>query len=359
MKDKLIVFKIGTSSLTNHMGDLDAEKLAQITSQLAQLHHQGYQLVLVTSGSIAAGFRRLGFDKRPKHIADKQASAAVGQGLLIEHYTTNLMQDGIVSAQVLLTQDDFKDPRRYNNAAQALQVLLKRRAIPIINENDTIAVDEIKVGDNDTLSAQVAGLLKADLLVLLTDVAGLYTANPRKDPQAQAIARVDNITPELFQIASGAGTANGTGGMVTKIQAARLATMAGVPVFITSSQLKNSLPKAVKQEIQGTYFTAQTKAFNQKKQWLAFYAPSQADIFVDAGAEKAMVAKGHSLLLSGISEFSGNFQRNDIVSVYSQTSGKLIGKGRARFSRLVVEELLQFKHPEGTFIHRDDWVTLL
>ena len=190
MKEKTLVFKVGTSSLTQKNGSLDRIKIARITNQLAQLHQQGHQIVLVTSGSIAAGFRRLGFEKRPTKIAEKQASAAVGQGLLIEEYTQNLMKDGIVSAQVLLTQDDFADARRYQNASQALQVLLRQRAIPIINENDTIAIEEIKVGDNDTLSAQVASLLKADLLVLLTDVDGLYTDNPKKNKKAKFIEKI-------------------------------------------------------------------------------------------------------------------------------------------------------------------------
>ncbi|MBT8897164.1 glutamate 5-kinase [Lactobacillus delbrueckii subsp. bulgaricus] len=179
---------------------------------------------MVTSGSIAAGFRRLGFDKRPRKVADKQAAAAVGQGLLIEEYTRSLLVQGMVSAQILLTQDDFADQRRYQNAQTALNVLLSRRVIPIINENDTIAIDELKVGDNDNLSAQVASLLKADLLVLLTDVPGLYVPglysdNPRKNPDARPIPVINEITPQIFAMASG---------MATKIKAADMATKSGV-----------------------------------------------------------------------------------------------------------------------------------
>lgn len=358
MKDNLIVFKVGTSSLTSPAGDLDPEKIKRITRQLAQLHQAGYKLVLVTSGSIAAGFRRLGFDKRPRKVADKQAAAAVGQGLLIEEYTRSLLAQGVVSAQILLTQDDFADQRRYQNAQTALNVLLNRRVIPIINENDTIAIDELKVGDNDTLSAQVASLLKADLLVLLTDVPGLYSDNPRKNPDARPIPVIDEITPQIFEMAGGAGSSNGTGGMATKIKAADMATKSGVPVFICSAD-STALADAVHQKNQGTLFTANENAFNQKKQWLAFYAPAKARVYIDHGAVHAMAREGSSLLISGIKQIQGNFKKDDIVEVYSLKSKKLIGKGKARFSRPVLEEILEQKHPEGIFIHRDDWVTTL
>lgn len=187
MKYKRIVFKVGTSSLTNEDGSLSRSKVKDITQQLAMLHEAGHELILVSSGAIAAGFGALGFKKRPTKIADKQASAAVGQGLLLEEYTTNLLLRQIVSAQILLTQDDFVDKRRYKNAHQALSVLLNRGAIPIINENDSVVIDEVKVGDNDTLSAQVAAMVQADLLVLLTDVDGLYTGNPNSDPRAKRL----------------------------------------------------------------------------------------------------------------------------------------------------------------------------
>lgn len=358
MKEKLIVFKVGTSSLTQKNGSLDRIKIARITNQLAQLHQQGYQLVLVTSGSIAAGFRRLGFDKRPTKIAEKQASAAVGQGLLIEEYTQNLMKDGIVSAQVLLTQDDFADARRYQNASQALQVLLQQGAIPIINENDTIAIEEIKVGDNDTLSAQVASLLKADLLVLLTDVDGLYTANPNTDPRAEHLEEITEIGEELFAMAAGAGSSNGTGGMTTKLQAAQIATKSGVPVFICSSKEDTALLEAVTQSNKGTHFLADRQAMNQRKQWLAFYARTEASVEIDQGAAEAMLKKGRSLLVAGIKAIEGAFQTGDIVSVYDQETHRIIGKGRVKLSSEELEKKLITEKAEGIFIHRNDWVSL-
>ncbi|MGT2910621.1 glutamate 5-kinase [Streptococcus cameli] len=358
MKEKTIVFKVGTSSLTQKNGSLDRIKLARITNQLAQLHQQGHQIVLVTSGSIAAGFRRLGFEKRPTKIAEKQASAAVGQGLLIEEYTQNLMKDGIVSAQVLLTQDDFADARRYKNASQALQVLLRQRAIPIINENDTIAIEEIKVGDNDTLSAQVASLLKVDLLVLLTDVDGLYTANPNTDPTAKHLPVIDAITEELFEMAAGAGSSNGTGGMTTKLQAAVLATKSGVPVYICSSEKDTALLEAVEQTNKGTLFLADAKSMKQRQQWMAFYARVDAWVEIDAGAEEAILHQGKSLLSAGIRALEGEFEAGSIVEVYSQTQHRLIGKGRVRLSSRELEERMANNQTGGMFIHRNDWVSL-
>lgn len=358
MTGKRIVFKVGTSSLTQTDGSLDSDKVAKIAHQLASLHQEGHQLVLVTSGSIAAGFKRLGFAKRPRKIADKQASAAVGQGLLIEEYTQQLMQRGIVSAQILLTQDDFADARRYQNAAQALQVLLNHGAIPIINENDTIAVEEIKVGDNDTLSAQVASLLKADLLVLLTDVAGLYTANPSQDPQAQPIKEVGEISDELFKIAAGTGSSNGTGGMTTKLQAALLATRSGVPVYICSSASPRAMIEAVSQTNQGTYFHALPQNLSQRKQWLAFYARTEAAVYLDQGAQQAMQEEGRSLLVSGVKALEGDFQAGDIVSVYGRTGQELIGKGRVKLSAQDLKEKMTQLSPEGVLIHRNDWVSL-
>lgn len=358
MGEKILVFKVGTSSLTQENGSLDRIKMARLTNQLAQLHQKGYQLVLVTSGSIAAGFRRLGFDKRPIKIAEKQASAAVGQGLLIEEYTQLLMKDGIVSAQILLTQDDFADSRRYQNASQALQVLLKQGAIPIINENDTVAVEEIKVGDNDTLSAQVAALLKADLLILLTDVDGLYTGNPNKDQHAQHLPLIKEITEDLFVMAAGAGSSNGTGGMTTKLQAARIATKAGVPVFICSSKKDTALLEAVEQKNKGTLFLPQEQVMNQKRQWLAFYARTDVRVEIDAGASQAMLEQGKSLLVAGIQSVEGHFEVGDIVAVYSQSLGRTIGKGRVKLSMVDLKQAINEQSKGKVFIHRNDWVTL-
>ena len=358
MEKKLFVFKVGTSSLTQEDGSLDRIKLARITRQLAQIHQQGHKLVLVSSGSVAAGFSRLGLSHYPSRIAEKQASAAVGQGLLIEEYTHNLLMDSICSAQVLLTQEDFSDARRYKNASRALRVLLNHGAIPIINENDTIAIEELKVGDNDSLSAQVASLLKADLLVLLTDVDGLYTGNPSQDPTARHLPVIDQITPDLYQMAGGAGSANGTGGMTTKIQAAEMATKAGVPVFICSSQSDTALIQALNQDIKGTLFKAKAENLSQRKQWMTFYAKAQTSINIDDGASLAMKEEGSSLLAAGVKEVKGQFKVGDVIEVYRASDHHLIGRGRARMTAGDLRQLLQSSKPKGIVIHRNDWVTL-
>ncbi len=291
MKYKRIVFKVGTSSLTNEDGSLSRSKVKAITQQLAMLHEAGHELILVSSGAVAAGFGALGFKKRPTKIADKQASAAVGQGLLLEEYTTNLLMRQIVSAQILLTQDDFVDKRRYKNAHQALSVLLHRGAIPIINENDSVVIDELKVGDNDTLSAQVAAMVQADLLVLLTDVDGLYTGNPNSDPTAKRLEKIETINREIIDMAGGAGSSNGTGGMLTKIKAATIATESGVSVYICSSLKSDALIEAAEETRDGSFFVAQEKGLRTQKQWLAFYAQSQGTIWVDGGAAEALSKK--------------------------------------------------------------------
>ncbi len=230
--NSLIVIKVGTSSLTDRGGELSPDKVAGISRQICRVKERGHRVVLVSSGAIAAGFRSLGFSSRPTTIADKQASAAVGQGLLMEEYNKCFSACGIACGQLLLTRDDFADKRRFQNAFAALQVLLERGAVPIINENDTVAVDELKIGDNDTLSAQVAAMVHADLLILLTDIDGLYTANPNRDRNARHIDVVEQIDEKVLSAAAGAGSSVGTGGMQTKLRGAALATEAGVEVSV-------------------------------------------------------------------------------------------------------------------------------
>ncbi|KXT75158.1 Glutamate 5-kinase / RNA-binding C-terminal domain PUA [Streptococcus sp. DD10] len=358
MKYKRIVFKVGTSSLTNRDGKLSSSKVKAITNQLAMLHEKGYEVILVSSGAIAAGFGSLGFKKRPTKIADKQASAAVGQGLLLEEYTTNLMLRQIVSAQILLTQDDFADMRRYKNAHQSLTVLLNRGAIPIINENDTVSIEELKIGDNDTLSAQVAAMVQADLLVLLTDVDGLYTGNPTSDPSAERLTKIEQINQEIINMAGGAGSANGTGGMLTKIKAATIATESGVPVYICSSLKADCMIEATEKQSDGSFFVAQRKGLRTQKQWLAFHAKSQGSIWVDTGAAEALTKNGKSLLLSGVIEVEGQFSYQDIVTVYNNETGQSIGKGRVQFGTSAIKDFLQSKKAKGVLIHRDDWISI-
>ncbi|MGF6148126.1 Glutamate 5-kinase 1 [Kingella potus] len=352
---KRIVYKVGTSSLTEADGSLSHAKLRNLTRQLAALHAAGHELVLVSSGAVTAGFASLGFKKRPSRIADRQAAAAVGQSLLMEEYTAAFLLKGIVAGQILLTRDDFADPRRYRNAFQTLGVLLARRAVPVINENDVVAVAELKVGDNDTLAAQVASMLRADLLVLLTDVDGLYTGNPRTDPQARRLDRVGQIGAELIAMAGGAGSANGTGGMATKIKAAALATHAGVPVYICSSLQTDALFRAAFSQDDGTLFAAQ-KTMKTQKQWLAFYAPSRGSLKIDAGAEHAIVHEGRSLLASGITEVRGQFAAGDVLTVFNADGSHILGKGRAKTDSGRLKTPAAPSRPKGIAVHRDDWI---
>ena len=236
--------------------------------------------------------------------------------------------------------------------------MLNRGAIPIINENDTVAIEELKVGDNDTLSAQVAAMAQADLLVLLTDVDGIYTANPSTNPDARRLEKIEKISSELIEMAGGAGTSNGTGGMLTKIKAAMLATMSGVPVYICSSLKSDALLEAAEETKDGSLFSAQEKGLKTQKQWLAFYAKSQGEIYVDQGAADALRNNGKSLLVSGLVSVSGSFAYQDTVTVYEEGSGAILGKGRVRFGKSALKDMLKSNKPKGVVIHRDDWISL-
>ncbi len=360
---KLIVVKVGTSSLTEKDGSLAKDKAADVIRQICDLKDEGHRVVLVSSGAIAAGFRSLGYGSRPQTIAAKQASAAVGQGLLLEEYNKSLEARGYVGAQILLTRDDFADRRRYTNAFNAMEILIKKGAVPIINENDTIAVDELKLGDNDTLASQVAAMLHADLLVLLTDVAGLYTGNPSKDPEAKRIPVVEKITPEIRALAGDAGSFVGTGGMITKIRGAALATKAGVPVFICSSNDTDSIKTAVSGDGEGTLFLAED-SLRTRLQWMAFYSHSAGNLYIDNGAAEAVTVREKSLLPAGIRAAEGDFKAGDVVKVYRCETHEYLGLGVVNYSKdelLRVMELAQNGNAAGygEAINRDNWVSMV
>lgn len=360
---KTVVVKIGTSSLTERSGRLSTEKLRGLTGQIASLRDEGHQVVLVTSGAIAAGYSLLGYHERPTAVAAKQASAAVGQGLLMEEYSSALSERGYVAAQLLLTRGDFRDRRRYQNAFAALEVLLSRGAVPVINENDTVSIAELKLGDNDMLSAQVAAMLHADLLVILTDMDGLYTANPRTDPEARHIPYVERVTPEIEALAGGAGSSNGTGGMATKVEGAKLAAGAGVAVVICSSAEPDALEKAVEGTARGTYFKP-GGGMKTRLQWMAFYAQAAGSVYIDGGAADALCARGKSLLPAGIRACEGDFSAGDVVNVYLSGAGELLGRGIVNYSSQEMREIagLSSAAAEGQFpgrppevIHQDNW----
>lgn len=359
-----IVIKIGSSSLTSEQGGLDRGKVVFLADELASLHAEGHDVLLVTSGAVAAGFRRIGYASRPKLVHEKQASAAVGQALLMQAYEEAFGKHGITVAQILLTRPDFAHRDRAQNAYRTIEELLRQRVIPIINENDSVAVDELKFGENDTLSALVANLVKAGGLYILTDMDGLYTADPRKSPDAVKIGRVDVITDDLYRIASGAGTSVGTGGMRSKIEAARIAMQGGIPTFVGRVAEPGDLKRAAAGDGKGTYFTTSLQTLSAKKHWIGFLSVPQGVVRVDAGAERALLHGGKSLLPAGVVSAEGDFHPGDVVEV-AGPDGRTIGRGVSNYASwqltaaagLSSEEAMKRVSPARVeVIHRDEWV---
>jgi glutamate 5-kinase len=359
-----IVVKIGSSSLTSSEGGLRRENIDYYAAELSALARSGEHIVLVTSGAVAAGYTRLGFQKRPKATHEKQASAAVGQALLMQAYNEAFAKHGLVVAQVLLTRSDFSNRKRIHNASATLEELLTRNVIPIINENDTVSVDELKFGDNDTLSALVANLVKARSLLICTDMDGLYTADPRKNPLASRIERVSVLSEELFEMAGGSGSAVGTGGMRSKLEAARIAMRGGVQVFIGRAGETGDLLRAAQNEGKGTYFDATLHTLSVKKQWVGFHSIPQGSVVVDEGARRALAEGGKSLLPAGIKHVEGEFHPGDVIEVLLD-GGKVIGRGVVNYASwqlraaagFSTEEVLQrVDVPRIEVIHRDEWI---
>ena len=318
-----IIVKVGSSTLTYETGNLNLEKMEHIVRQLVDLKNQGREVVLVTSAAIGAGMGRLNMRERPKEISARQALAAIGQGILMHIYEKFFSEYGAAVAQVLLTKDDFADRQRYLNARTTLRQIMAYGAVPIINENDTVAFDQIKVGENDTLSAMVAGLVDADLLVLLSDIDGLYTHDPRKGPGAELIPLVEDITPEIEALAGGEGSKFASGGMATKIAAARIAVAQGIPMVLTNGGRRDCLRflrvsvegEAPEENLCGTLFLPKTHSLGSRKGWLAFSTRPAGSVFVDEGASKALLENGKSLLASGILQVEGGFQRGEVVEI--------------------------------------------
>ncbi|MGG2199416.1 MULTISPECIES: glutamate 5-kinase [Paenibacillus] len=361
-----IVVKIGSSSLTSDEGGLNRDKIVFFASELASLHRAGYPVLLVTSGAVAAGFRELGYASRPKALHEKQASASVGQALLMQAYHDAFGRHGVGVGQILLTRSDFSNRKRIHNAQMTLEELLRRRMVPIINENDTVSVDELKFGDNDTLSALVANLVRARKLVILTDTDGLYTEDPRKNAEAKRIDRVNEIDEELYRIAGGSGSSVGTGGMRSKVEAARIAMRGGIPVFVGRVMEPGDLTLAVDGSGKGTYFDTSEHNLPMKKQWLGFHSQPQGRAVVDDGAERALIEGGKSLLPAGVKEVSGDFHPGDVIEVVN-ASGQTVGRGVVNYAAwqlqavagLSTDEVLKrIEVPRLEVIHRDEWITL-
>lgn len=356
MNKKLIVLKVGTSSLTGNDGSLSKEKVRAVCGGVADLRDRGHSVIIVTSGSIAAGFRRLGYSSRPTVLAGKQAAAAVGQGLLMQEYESALAQRGYAAAQILLTPDAFTSREKYRNAFNTLELLIRRGAVAVINENDTVATAEIRFGDNDTLSAQVAGMVHADRLILLTDVDGLYTGSPGKDKNARRIDEVSEITPEIEAYAAGSSTANGTGGMKTKLSAAKLATAAGVEVFICSSKSENAVTGALDGTVPGTLFRA-GENLKTRLQWMAFYAESAGSVTADQGAVRAVTELHKSLLPAGVCGIEGDFRQGDVVDILN-CEGERVARGYASYSAACLRRCIEQGQTGKPVIHIDNMVVI-
>lgn len=364
---KRIVIKIGTSTLTGPDGTLDKTHLGELTEQVAELVRSGVDVIIVTSGAIGAGMGKLGLSDRPRSIPEKQATAAVGQCLLMQVYEDLFQTYGLTVGQLLLTRDDLTDRRRYLNARATLLALLDYGCIPVINENDTVAVDELRFGDNDTLSALVAGLVDAGLLIILSDVDGLYDRDPRTSPDAQLVPVIRRIDRTIEGVAGGVGSLFGTGGMATKVTAAKIATRSGVPVVIANGRLPAVVEKVWQGESIGTLFVADEDRIVARKRWIAFYPRPAGRLTVDGGAQQALVQCGKSLLPSGLRKVDGRFLAGDIVSVVAD-AGYELARGMVNYSStdlvriagaksIDIESLLGYKYADEV-IHRDNLVLL-
>ena len=365
---KRIVIKIGSSTLTHKTGKLNFSKIENLARQIADLVNQGKEVILVSSGAIAVGVARLGLSERPKTIPGKQAAAAVGRGILMHTYEKIFADYGQIVAQILLTKADAVDRKRYTNCKNTFMALLAQGVIPIVNENDVVAVDEIKIGDNDTLSAIVASIVDADVLIILSDIAGLYTANPQVDPDAELVAEVTDITIEIEKSAGGAGSTVGTGGMATKIQAAKIAVNSGISMLIASGEQKDIIAKLMQGEDLGTIFLPKETKLQFRKRWLAFGARLKGKIIVDQGCEKALIERGSSLLSAGIVSVEAKFDIGATVPIYN-VFGREIARGLVNFNSQELEMIKGLKSSEvekllghkayEEVIHRDNMVILV
>lgn len=362
---KRIVVKVGSSLVTNDGRGLDHAAIARWASQIAALREQGKEVVLVSSGAIAEGIHRLGWSKRPRVIDELQAAAAVGQMGLAQVYESSFGAHGIRTAQILLTHADLADRERYLNARSTLLTLLRLGAVPIINENDTVITDEIKFGDNDTLGALVANLIEGDALVILTDQRGLFTADPRKDPNATLVEQADAGTPELEQMAGGAGSSLGRGGMLTKILAAKRAAHSGANTVIASGREADVLTRLASGEMIGTQLIARTARIAARKQWMADHLQVRGHVVIDNGAVQKLTADGKSLLPIGVVDVKGAFDRGEVIACVND-QGQEVARGITNYSsseaRLIhrrpsgeIETVLGYML-EPELIHRDNLV---
>jgi glutamate 5-kinase len=362
-----IVVKVGSSLVTDEGRGLDHAAVGRWAEQIAHLKRSGKQVVLVSSGAIAEGIKRLGWTARPRAMNELQAAAAVGQMGLVQAYETGFARFGLHTAQILLTHEDLADRRRYLNARSTLTTLLALDVIPIINENDTVTTEEIRVGDNDTLGALVTNLIEADVLVLLTDQQGLYTADPRRDPAATLVTEARAGDPMLEAMAGGAGSAIGRGGMLTKVLAAKRASRSGAATVIACGREPDVLTRLAAGEKIGTALVAETATLAARKQWLADHVQLAGRLTLDAGAVRALAHDGKSLLPIGVVAVAGTFDRGEVVGCFD-TAGREIARGLVNYSAQETARLLRKPSSEiesilgyvdaPELIHRDNLVLL-
>jgi glutamate 5-kinase len=336
-KARRIVIKVGTSSLTDENYRLDSHKVEKLAKEIVELKRHGKEVILVTSGAIGAGIGKLDLKQRPRDIKVLQATAAIGQSILMSTYDRYFTTYEQTIAQVLLTHEDFFIRQRYLNLRNTLITLLKSGIIPIINENDTVAVDEIKLGDNDTLSALVASNLGADLLIILTDTDGLFTYDPKRSKKAELIAVVDELTTEIERSAGKGGKA-GVGGMMTKLQAAKVVIQAGIPLVIANGSVENILMRIIEGESLGTLFMPMKKKMNVREHWILFASTPKGRIKVDEGAKTALIRNGSSLLPSGIIGVEKEFKSGDTVSIFD-ANGVEFAKGISNYSSTDIDKI--------------------
>ena len=363
-----LVVKVGSSLVTADGRGLDHQALSRWASQIAELAQHGKQVVLVSSGAIAEGVARLGWRKRPHAVNQLQAAAAVGQMGLVQAYESVFRTHGLHAAQILLTHEDLADRTRYLNARSTLRTLLELGVVPIINENDTVATDEIRLGDNDTLGALVTNLIEADCLIILTDQTGLFTADPRRDTRATLVSNAHAGDAELERMAGGAGSDIGTGGMLTKILAAKRAARSGAHTVICSGHEDNVLLRLAAGEAIGTQLVAQQAPLDARRQWLADHLQLRGGLVLDAGAVKALREDGKSLLPVGVTAVTGEFARGEVVALVN-AAGEEIARGLTNYSASetrriqgkpssAIEAALGYMD-EPELVHRDNLVMLI
>ena len=366
-KARRIVVKVGSSILASVEKGLHYEVFSHLTKEISDLKRQGYEIVLVSSGAIAAGMEKLGYKTRPQAITQKQATAAVGQTRLMNIYENYFSRFQQMVAQVLLTHDDLSHRRRFLNARNTLLTLLELGIIPIINENDTVAVDEIKFGDNDNLSALITNLIGADLLIILTDIEGLCDSDPRVNPNARCIPLVEDTDVDMGGIVGETKSEMSVGGMISKVKAARKASRFGIPTVVARGTKEGVLHQILKGKEIGTLILPKREALSSRKHWIAFNPKPKGDVIVDDGAKKAIVQRGKSLLPSGVVKIKGSFDRGDLVTCLGPR-GKEFARGLVNYSAPELEKIkglrsdqiesvLGYKYSDEA-IHRDDLVVL-